>query len=520
MSVLKKIALIILSLLILLVIINVGLNFWLNKKLPIIISDKNPTSYTIAYSDLQIDLLSKKIKASKLTIAPKTKQVESGKKLNIYSTIESIEISGFNVWDILFNDRIKANSISITAPKIVINKDSQHAINNSKNLGSAVVSPFQEIIMVSNIILNRGMLTIMNTTTDKPTLRLTNINLKINNIIITDYLLQNKIPFSYQNFSVKTDSIYYRLNNKYHLKATNLVASDKDFSIKKFEMIPEYSRSQFVKKLDKEQDLFTLRSESIKINNLVWGFKGEKPFFNANSVIIDQLSANIYRNKIPPDDLSKKPLYSKLLRDIKFPLKIDTLAIRNSVLVYEEEINLQKGPGKLSFNKFNLKAISIQSGFQQKKLADVTININCRFMNNSPLKLNWRFNVLDQKDRFTIHGNVSNLKTSDLTAFTKPYLNATTQGIINELKFSIKGNDFNSFEDASLRYQGLKVTLYRKGAPEKKNKLKSALANLIIKNDTNGEIIHTNANVERIPEKSFFNFLWLNIATILKQILI
>ncbi|TDE02951.1 hypothetical protein [Flavobacterium hiemivividum] len=520
MSLLKKIALLVFSLVILVVIINVGLNFWLNKKLPIIISDKNPTSYTITYSNLEINLLSKKIKASKLIIAPKTKQLENGKKLNIYSKIESIEISGFKVWDILFNDRIKANTIIITAPEIVVEKDSQNAINNSKNLGSAVVKPFQEIIMVSNIILNRGKLKIMNTTTDKPILSLNNINFRINNIIVTDDLLQNKIPFSYQNFAIKTDSIYYRLNNNYHLKASNLVASDKDFSVEKFEMIPEYSRSQFTNKLDKEKDLFTLRSESIKINNIDWGFKDDKPFFNANSVIIDQLSANIYRNKLPPDDLSKKPLYNALLRDLKFPLKIDTLAIRNSLLVYEEEINFQKGPGKLSFNKFNLKATNIQSGFQQKKLADVAIDINCKFMNHSPLKLHWTFNVLDQKDHFTIHGNVSNLKTSDLTTFTKPYLNATTQGIIDELKFTIKGNDFNSYEDASLKYHGLKVTLYRKGAPEKKNKLKSALANLIVKNDTSGQTINTTATVERDQEKSFYNFLWINIAAILKQIII
>ena len=64
------------------------------------------------------------------------------------------------------------------------------------------------------------------------------------------------------------------------------------------------------------------------------------------------------------------------------------------------------------------------------------------------------------------------------------------------------------------------MTLYRKGNPEKKNKIKSALANLILKNDSNGEIIHTKVTVDRVQEKSFYKFLWLNIAAILKQILI
>jgi hypothetical protein len=520
MTIIKKIVLVLLSLLILILIFNYGLIFWLNKQLPTIIAEKNPKSYAITYSDLQINLLSKNIKASRLTISPKRRSQDSLKKIGIYAKIGSVEINEFKIWDVLFNNRIKAKSIIITTPEVILYKKTQHAINNSKSLGSEVVKPFEEIIMVSNIALNKGSLKIIYTKTNKPILRVVNLNLNIDGIVITDNLLQKKIPFSYQEYAIKTDGIYYRVNDTYHLKAQNLQATTKNLIVKKFELLPEYSRREFVEKLDQEKDLFTLKSELIKINTINWGFKDDKIFFNANSVAIDQLSANIYRNKLPADDLSRKPFYSKLLRDLQFPLKVDTLAISNSILVYEEEINFHKGPGILTFNDFTLKATHIQSGYKQKNLADVSIDIRCKFMKSSPLKLNWKFNVLDKKDRFTMHGVVSNLNTNHLSRFTKPYLNASTTGTFDQLKFTIKGNDFNSYEDASLKYHDLKVTLYRKGVPEKKNKLKSLLANLIVKKDSDGEIINTKANVERIPEKSFFNFLWLNIAAILKHILI
>lgn len=520
MTTLKKALLIVCSLAILILLFNYGLIFWLNKQLPKIIDEKNPTSYAITYGDLHINLLSKNIKASQVTISPKRKQQDSFKKIGIYAKIKSIEINEFKIWDVLFKNRIKANSIIISTPEITLFKRTQHAINNSKSLGSEVAKPFEEIIMVSNITLNKGSLKIIYTKTNKPILSVANLYLNLDGIVITDNLLQKKIPFSYKGYVIKTDSIYYRVNDTYHLKAQNFHATTKNLIVKNFELLPEYSRREFVKKLDKEKDLFTLKSELIKINTINWGFKDDKIFFNAHSVAIDQLSANIYRNKLPVDDLSRKPFYSKLLRDLQFPLKVDTLAISNSILVYEEEINFQKGPGILTFNDFNLKATHIQSGYQQKNLADVSIDIRCKFMKSSPLKLNWKFNVLDKKDRFTMHGVVSNLNTNHLSLFTKPYLNASTTGTFDQLKFTIKGNDFNSYEDASLKYHDLKVTLYRKGAPEKKNKLKSLLANLIVKKDSDGEMINTKANVERIPEKSFFNFLWLNIAAILKQILI
>ena len=65
------------------------------------------------------------------------------------------------------------------------------------------------------------------------------------------------------------------------------------------------------------------------------------------------------------------------------------------------------------------------------------------------------------------------------------------------------------------------ILKFNEGFPlEQKNKIKSALANLILKNDSKGEEIQTKATVERVQEKSFFNFLWINIAAVLKQILI
>ncbi|MBC8643684.1 hypothetical protein H9W95_05390 [Flavobacterium lindanitolerans] len=55
-----------------------------------------------------------------------------------------------------------------------------------------------------------------------------------------------------------------------------------------------------------------------------------------------------------------------MLRDIKFPLHVDTLAIRESTLEYEEEKTFEKGAGLLSFNKFNMFVTDINSGYGNK----------------------------------------------------------------------------------------------------------------------------------------------------------
>ncbi len=133
-----------------------------------------------------------------------------------------------------------------------------------------------------------------------------------------------------------------------------------------------------------------------------WGFNSKVLFINAELLQLQEVDANVYRNKLPEDDLTKKNLYNKLLRDLKFNLKIDTLKIQNSILTYEEEKSFEKGPSKLTFNNFNLTATSISSGFNHEKVSDLKINIDCKFMNVSPLKISWTFNILDKKTDLTL----------------------------------------------------------------------------------------------------------------------
>ncbi len=223
---------------------------------------------------------------------------------------------------------------------------------------------------------------------------------------------------------------------------------------------------------------------------------------------------------MPEDDLSIKPLYNKLLREIPFPLQVDTLNITNSKLVYEEEKTFDKGPGILEFASFNLKATYLNSGYQQTKLPDVVIAIDCQFMKTSPMKVDWRFNPMDQSDGFTIKGRILNFETSKLAVFTKPYLNVTTTGTFDQVYFNFAGNDNTAGGDFALQYHDLKVKLYQKKNREKVSKLKSWVGNLLLQNDSDGELMEQEVKVERIKEKSFFNYFWRCIAEGIKKTVI
>jgi len=518
MSIYKKIAIGVISLFLFVILANIGLNYWIKKQLPIIVNDKNKTAYNIHYEKIEVSLFSRNINATTLLISPKNQPKDS--KNGLFSKIESITIKHFNIWDLAFNDLIQAESIIINKPRVILYKKGEKLLNNSKSIKNEIIEPFRKIVAVSNIYLNDGSVDVVSLDTDKPILSVKKIILKLEGILLTDATLKEKIPMRFEKYVLVCDSLYYKPSAFYAMNIGQISTEKNFLKIKKFSYLPEFNRKDFVKRLDKEKDIYTIKLDSAHIEKMDWGFKNEKFFFKASSLIANHVDANIYRNKIPKDDLSKKYLYNHLLRKIKFPLQIDTIQILKSKLVYEEEIDFSKGPGILNFDRFNMQVTNLKSGFGYKKMADVKIKVNCLFMKNSPLDVNWSFNVLDLNDSFHIQGTIANFNVVAMERFTKPYINTTFTGKFNKYHFNFYGNDATAKGNATLDYEDLKVKLFKKKDREKEAKLKTAVANLLLKNDSDDKTKKANVELDRIQEKSFYNFLWRSIAESLKKILI
>lgn len=516
----KKVLLGVLSLVLLILLLNIGLNFWISRQLPQIINENNDSPYNISYKDLDIYLPDRYLKASEIIVVPKSSLNTKAGKPGIYAKIKSIEVNDFSLWDIIFNKKIHARSLVITNPEVTLLKTGEKAIENPKSIRSQVVEPFSKIIYVSDVFLNHGELKITALKNNKPILDISNISIKLEGILITDKTLSQKLPFSFRTYSLECDSLFYRPNAFYRMKARQVKTTNSGLKVSKFEMRPQYSRREFVKAVEKEKDLFNVSAKSISIDKVNWGFKEEHFFFHSGIITLDGVDADIYRGKMPPDDMKKKKLYNRLLRDIPFEMKVDTLLMKNSRLVYEEEKNFNEGPGILTFNRFNMYVMGLSSGFGKTRLPDVKINIKCLFMNSARLNLDWAFNVLDKSDGFHIKGRIFNFPAERLTPFTKPYMNAEVKGDLDEIYFNFTGNDTKNKGDFAINYDDLKVSIYKKKDRKKKNKFLSAIANLFVKNDTKDKVTNAEIDVERIPEKSFYNLLWRSIAEGLKKILL
>ncbi|PWN66808.1 hypothetical protein C1631_018985 [Chryseobacterium phosphatilyticum] len=374
---------------------------------------------------------------------------------------------------------------------------------------------------IQSVIIRKVSLKNSNITYDKgkQPLSFHDLNATVNDIKLAPNPNNQGLSFDLKDYFVTTRNFAYK-TQFYNLSLGLLKLNKNKIQADNFAMKPLVSRAQFIKMIPVERDLFDLKAGNITAEGS-WDLFSKNKSINASQVTIQSADANIFRSKIPKDDPKIKALYSKMLRSIKMPMNIENLDLKNSVLVYEEDTPESMGPGKLTFNNFNMKVKNLNSAKVKGKPTKVDIKINCSFMNLAPLSVHWNFDVADQHDAFTISGRTDNLPASGINPFIRPYLHVTaTAGTIQEMLFNFKGDPAGLHGTFNLKHKDLKIAVLNKENHEKKGFL-TAVANIFLKSDSGRfpESV-TVENVERDPTKSFFNLFWKGIEQGLKKTLI
>lgn len=424
----------------------------------------------------------------------------------------SAEHIGFtiNTWE--FTDkklRLDVNEILVNRVKGTIKA------GNAKNSKKGHLSGIQFPVTVRKVTVKNSDITYDK---DNQPLSFSGLNATANGIRLTSKKDNSGIEVNIKNYALTTNNFLYK-TQFYRMAAGSLKLDEKNALISNFEMKPVVSRTQFIKAIPVEKDLYDIKVRQITAAG-TWDLFSEQKSINASQVTIQSADANIFRSKIPNDDPKEKPLYSGLLRSIKIPMVVNTLTLKDSKLVYEEDTPESAGPGKLTFSNFNMNVKNLNSAKMKGKPTRVDIRINCSFMDLAPLTVNWNFDVADQRDVFNISGKTTGLPARGINPFIRPYLHVSATGTIQEMLFNFRGSPKGLNGDFNLRHKDLKVTILDKENRGKKGLL-SAVANLLVKSDSGKlpEDVKVE-DVEREPSKSFFNLFWKGIEQGLKKTLI
>ncbi|WP_308992350.1 DUF748 domain-containing protein [Mariniflexile litorale] len=479
------------------------LHLWAKNYIDNFLKQKAPEPYAISYSDLDINILTGSVALQNASLKIKdTDTLENNSNLKL----ESLQLSGISYWDLLFNEKLSINNIHLKNPKL---NHYPYEQTSSKKTASTTNKKSIKTINIQELTIKNGSFNSMQQTADSIKFSVSSYNLTI---LGSEINLNSsaRIPLTYEGYKLNAKNIILG-HTKYETFKISSINSNKEAThIKNFQIVPKYNKKELSTHLSKERDYIKLTIPEINLDKLDFNYTKDRFGIKTPSVKLVAPNLEVYRDKLLPDDLTVKSLYSKSLRNLSFNLDLEELKISDGYISYAELVDANNEAGKLFFSQVDATLSHITN---LKEAEKTDIKIQSKLMDKAPLNLNWSFDVNNKTDDIEVSGSLNNLPAEILNPFFKPNLNALTEGTLQKLYFTFYGNNIQSQGEMKMKYEDFKFEILQKNG-FKINKVLTTIGNIFINDGSNTDaegFRFGNIKAEREVTKSFFNYLWINV---------
>lgn len=501
---------------VLLVLLYVVLPYYTSYKIKQILKNDTNFPYKVSFEDFHLSIFRGNALMENIVITPDSSKVRQESVKIKRGKIKTIELESFSYSALYFKNKIYTQSIYIKEPEfeLIQNQVEKDEDSDSKSFQLAL----KNSIHIKNITIEKAKASLIKENEDTANLKLYGFNLSINHIKATPETIQNKVPFTYENYNISYDSLYYKFSPIYFLKTDRAEVNNQGFLFDNINLSINEPMPEIQKMLAYQQDIFQIQNATVSAKNTDWGFDKNRLWVKLKELSIKDMNTRIFHSFIPPKGIHSSVFYSKKLRELPFDLSIDTLNVVNNKLSYVEQENFKQPEQSIYFKDLNATATSIVGGkFVQPDIL-TRIKVSTLFMDTSQTYVDWSFNVSNTNDAFSFKGNISNLKADKFNSFLVPLVRTEVSGEITNVVFDLNGNRFKCEGTMQMKYDNLKVFVLKKNL-KKKNKFLTTVANLFVRKDrTNQKQI--DIEYKREEDKSFFNFIWKSLFDGIKKIFI
>ncbi|WP_405411820.1 hypothetical protein [Maribacter sp. Asnod1-A12] len=467
---------------------------------------KVPSHIDFSYDKITINLIKGNIAFEEVAVVSLGKQTSS---CEIKVDANKLSIKGFSYWKVLFQKAIFIKSLTLTKPHLNFKTCPKNVDEDTANKNNPI--KLLKEIFVEELIFEGGIVEVWDDEEEVELIAVNEINLSLKEVATNPKTIAKYIPFTFSEYYIEIQNFSAPLGEFEKLQMQSMVMNNATIDITNFSLFTKYSKTVLSEKISYQRDHTNFSVPSIKVENHNYLVSKDSLLINFKELALNTPKLKVYRDKSKLEDFRNKPLYGKLLQKLPFKVAIDSIFIKNGAIVYEENIPNNAPAGALSFEDLNA---SISNLSNQKNTQDlVKIGLTAKLMNTAKFHLNWQFDVYDPNSTFLISGGLSNLNTSSLNDFLVPNLRTQTTGTIDQLYFTISGNEHNSKGDIKMSYEDFKFEVLNKERNGVK-KVLSFIGNLFVndgsKTDEDG-YRYGEISAERVKNKSFFNYLWINI---------
>ncbi|RRQ47355.1 hypothetical protein [Chryseobacterium sp. SC28] len=241
------------SLLLLILVLNVGFSLWLKYQLPDYI--KNKTPYEITYKSLDVEILSGSISATDILI--KSKDSANKKIIALDGRLDALKISRLAIVDLIKNKRINTNSVRLTNPNLKIRLAEPKTKDSAKER-----MPF----VIRNIDITKGNIEVIRAERTK-VFSSKNLNLGVNNLQLSDN--PDELPFTLDSYNISAKDFFLRISDVYIVTSEDLSTADGHLEISDFELKSVLDFKDWEKRFTQQKSLFSIKSKKASFDDVL-----------------------------------------------------------------------------------------------------------------------------------------------------------------------------------------------------------------------------------------------------------
>ncbi len=472
-----------------------GANLWVGSKIRSLLDQQVREGY-LHYESVDVNIFSNRVDIKN----PRWRDDQS-KDIQM----DRLLISDVSLVSYILRKELEIGHVHINNPTTILYQNRIDTVSQKQN--SQKPAPIKSIL-IKNADLTNGTFQYFKQDQSKFSISCQLPRFEMENIRIDSATMKNSIPFSYGNYNLIADSVFYRMNELYHLKVSHMTAKNDYIQLDSLTIKSPHNKYQFQAYIPHEKAWVNLSIPRTEITNTDWLLNQDSIGFSASHVKVSDADLYLYKDNRLADNPYFKPLYSRLIRNLPIQLKVDSVEVANAAITFQLQTKKDPPPGNVYFREINANITHLSNvDMNHSQFPKTVISAQSRFMDNSKIHLDWSFDISNPQDDFLVSGTLSRIEAEGINYFIKPALNISADGAIDRLAFNFAGNNAIATGDMYINYDALRINLLKKDGT-KRSRWISGILNFILRNKLNGPVEKKGLKIERVQTKSFWNFLW------------
>lgn len=513
------------------------------KKLEKLVVNGSDSLYRLHYRSMDVNLWTGSIGINNMRVYPDStrfyqlKQADNLPPITMDFSLEKGAVQGFDVLMFALSKKVKIGSIQTKDANISL---SRHFYNNRPKRNTEpkplwkLIQPDLQTISVGELVLDNIRLSYTNR--DSGTAfqwAFERFDTKVTDIMIDSASAMNTERLLYAG-NIETN-IYkislYSADSLYQLKAGQISYSlkNKSSEILDLELQPTLSKKAFYKKTRMEKDIYTVKVPSIRLTHFTPEMFLTDNVLKADSLFISDVQLQIYRDRVPPDDMVSKLGKSphQLLLNAPFYIRVNYAFGKNISVNYTEKDDRTLQEGKLWFKRIHGEAFHISNHPDDIALHPFCdVKVSGVFMKDTRIRGGFKFDLTKTDGSFEAEAHISPTDITVLNPLVEALGSVRFKSLqTGEAYYKIKGNEHVAYGYLKMPYTNLEMQVLHLPENGKEGSHKKFISWVIkkISHDSNpgknGELrIANNIRYERNKYRSFFNLIWKTMFTAAKDV--